>query len=157
MKIKKTSTAQIPKTEGAVIDSFDSGSDETTNAPSIRAIKEMIGGTILYENVDGTREDVPLSQSSENFKRLKIIAIELNNNRQVVSEVDLDISNRFALNLNVVASNVIYWSFTHYTVLETSMTVTSAGYTERILSTGAMNASLGYNQFKVVKVIGFKY
>lgn len=157
MKIIKISTAQIPKTEGAVVDSFDSGSDERTNAPSIRAIKEMIGGTILYENVDGTREEVPLSQSSENFKRLKIIAIELNNNRQVVAEVDLDVSNRFSLNLNVAASNVIYWSFSHYTISETSMTVTTVGYTERNLNTGAMNSSLGNNQFKVVKVIGFKY
>lgn len=42
MKIKKIGTAQIPKTEGAVIDSFDSGSDERTNAPSIRAVKEKI-------------------------------------------------------------------------------------------------------------------
>lgn len=42
MKIKKIGTAQIPKIEGAVVDSFDSGSDETTNAPSIRAVKEKI-------------------------------------------------------------------------------------------------------------------
>lgn len=42
MKIIKINTAQIPKTEGAVIDSFDSGSDETTNAPSIRAVREKV-------------------------------------------------------------------------------------------------------------------
>lgn len=40
--IKKVKISNIPKTEGAVVDSVSSNVDQTTNAPSIRAILEKI-------------------------------------------------------------------------------------------------------------------
>ncbi len=40
--IKKVKISNIPKTEGAVVDSVTANVDQTTNAPSIRAILEKI-------------------------------------------------------------------------------------------------------------------
>lgn len=40
--IKKTKISNIPKTEGAVVDSVTANVDQTTNAPSIRAILQKI-------------------------------------------------------------------------------------------------------------------
>ena len=41
-KIKKVAVSNIPAINGAVVDSFNAGVDKTTNAPSIRAVEEIL-------------------------------------------------------------------------------------------------------------------
>ena len=74
--IEKKSTANIPGINGAVVDTLNV-ENKITNAPSIRIVQEMIkdvlGGTILYESTEHETSEV-LADDISNYKRIKVFA-----------------------------------------------------------------------------------
>lgn len=72
--IKKVSSVPLAQTEGHIIDSFNTSDDHTTNAPSLNAVETSVimKPTILYDNANGTRGNVTLSDSVANYSYIEI-------------------------------------------------------------------------------------
>ena len=60
LAIKKVAITPIPKTEGKIIDSFDTTDDKRTNAPSARATKEYIDKNLpkIYTGTEAPSADL---------------------------------------------------------------------------------------------------
>lgn len=55
-KIKKVAVSNIPAINGAVVDSFNAGVDKTTNAPSIRAVEEILENYSIEQRITTGQE-----------------------------------------------------------------------------------------------------
>lgn len=54
-----------------VVDTLEG--NETDTAPSVRAVKETLNGTILYENASGTTTNFTLIEDSSNYKEVEVL------------------------------------------------------------------------------------
>ena len=70
--IKKVSVSDLVSNTGTIIDSMNSGDDQTVNAPSIHAVKEYVGNYSTTEQIIGTYFGKPLYRKAVDLTNITI-------------------------------------------------------------------------------------
>lgn len=147
--IKAKNTAVV---KGDVIQ--EDGTASETNVYSSVAIDnkiEKIKETVLYENINGTKETVTLSETTENFSYIEVFArygTAYYTSVKIFSPHD-KYFNMVASMMNQLASTG-YLASTNYSISGT--TITPQYYGEWALN---RNSFTGDNKFTIFKVIGY--
>lgn len=127
-----------------------------TNLNTMQAdLQKEIRGTVIYENVEGTTEDITLLETSLNFKKIEIFYKYSN----VVSSVMVESPNgkKASLNLGFTISqyNVARFQYKVILINEASITTEQSGYIA-ISQDKSIDANVSDNKIVITKVIGYK-
>lgn len=141
-----------------VIDNLESTSEtDALSAKQGKILKELIEGTVLYENEQGTNSNFVLSDNSFNYNRIKVFGFFRSSNLQRKFIQELPIENNSIPNTIVIS---VVDNVTPTTTLvgtarinldNTQATVTA---NNTIVIGGTDTAT---NEIHVTKVVGYKY
>lgn len=127
--------------------------NETDKAPSVRAVN----GTILYENENGSNEDITLSDNAKNYSKL---VIEYKSNNAVYSSVEISKPNLRRVQLmgdgETLETHIMLLDYVAQ-IIETRVT-----WLKKVFITFTANQDIevsqetDYYNLKITKVTGYK-
>lgn len=153
--IKKVAVSPIPEINGSVVDSFNVG-DKTTNAPSVRAVEDKLAGTVLYNNNDGSNENITLNDSVSNYSKL---IIEYKSNNGIYNSVEISDPNLKRVQLMVECEGMdTYFVLVSANVEIIDNLITWKKHNCAVLSTNniKVQTDISYYNLKIAKVVGYK-
>ena len=148
--------------ESEVVDS--TSGTQTDKAPSVRAVKDLTAGHVLYSNASGTTGNITLSESAANYVRLEIEFMNVDALYDVVDiyepdgkDVNLSIPFAFTGGVNglfAIHSRDVSISGTS---INTKVDANNGPYYGALVLWENSTATLEKtNYIKIVKVIGYK-
>lgn len=147
---------QSAGTVATVVDNLNSTSGtDALSANQGNALKQLLEGTVLYENTSGTTDDITLTNDEfTNYSRVKIFGFDDYGN-YVSTEFLPNISKNVELSTIITGSGTHYLSTQEYTFTATALTKNRRGYFN------VYNNSYEYQPtdhwIYITKIIGYNY
>lgn len=141
-----------------VIDNLTSASTiDALSAKQGKILNEKINGTVLYENNNGSRDEITLNDSVENYGIIKIFY----SNRTDYSSIEMyDANNKeicLTLSFSIEGLNIARTIYRNIKITKTQLKTTTQGYLS-MTTTGGIdsNISAAANDIYIHKIIGYK-
>ena len=154
---KKVTIKQI-KNLFKIIDNLTSASTiDALSAKQGKILNEKINGTVLYENNNGSRDEITLNDSVENYGIIKIFY----SNRTDYSSIEMyDANNKeicLTLSFSIEGLNIARTIYRNIKITKTQLKTTTQGYLS-MTTTGGIdsNISAAANDIYIHKIIGYK-
>lgn len=131
-------------------------STDALSANQGKVLKELLEGTVLYENSTGTSGTVTLSQNITNFKRIKISGFATqNNNFYFCQEFEVHVNEKTGLVFKTYDSSTYYYMATESLTLNTNSI--TRGSQKIIGLSGGGNLINDEAIIYITKVVGYDY
>lgn len=137
-----------------IVDIANEATKKITKKNLLKELKEIIAGTILYENENGTTENVTLSQSAEEFDYIEIF---YKNNDNFYNSTKIDSPNGKSVNLLVLFINQtgLVFNIASAIVKIENTTISKSFWGNSSTGSSTTNVSTT-DMIKITKVIGYK-
>lgn len=138
-----------------VVDNLTSTS--TTDALSAKqgkVLNDKINGTVLYENINGSRDEITLNDSVENYSIIKIF---YSNKTDYSSTEMYDANNKeicLMLSFSIEGLNIARTIYRNIKITKTQLKTTTQGYLSMI-TTGGVDSNISANDIYIHKIIGY--
>ena len=140
-----------------VVDNLTSTS--TTDALSAKqgkVLNDKINGTVLYENINGSRYEITLNDSVENYSIIKIF---YSNKTDYSSTEMYDANNKeicLMLSFSIEGLNIARTIYRNIKITKKQLKTTTQGYLSMITTGGVdSNISAAANDIYIHKIIGY--
>lgn len=140
---------------------FVNGSQPAINDTNLNKlqtnVENAINGTVLYENNNGSRDEITLNDSVENYGIIKIFYSD----RTVYNSTEVYEANNKEINLMLSFSienlNIARTIYRNIKITQTQLKTTTQGYLSMVTTGGVdSNISAAANNIYIHKIIGYK-